>query len=121
MTPPRNMSAWADVVSGLCKHWVGRYGEEEIARWMVEVWNEPNIDFWAPPKEEKQATYFRLYEEAARAVKRASPRLRVGGPVTAGSPAWISDLIAYCRNRSVPLDFISTHVYRRSRPVTHRA
>ena len=75
------------------------------------MWNEPNIDFWAPPKEEKQATYFRLYEETARAVKRAHPRLRVGGPVTAGSPAWIADLIAYCRNRSVPLDFISSHVY----------
>jgi xylan 1,4-beta-xylosidase len=72
------------------------------------VWNEPNIDFWTG--EPKQATYFELYDHAARAIKRADMRLRVGGPATAQA-AWIPDMIAHSVQAQVPLDFVSTHVY----------
>ena len=39
-------------------------------------------------KATKQAEYFKLYAETAKAIKRAHPRLRVGGPATAGSPTF---------------------------------
>lgn len=63
----------------MATHLVARYGINEMAQWYFEVWNEPNINFWTGT----QADYFRLFAEAARALKRVSPRLRVGGPVTA--------------------------------------
>ena len=85
-----------------------RYGINEVSQWYFEVWNEPNIDFWTG--EPKQATYFELYDHAARAVKRADTRLRVGGPATAQA-AWIPDMIAHAMEDQVPLDFVSTHVY----------
>ncbi len=78
------------------------------SQWYFEVWNEPNIDFWTG--QPKQATYFELYDHAARAIKRADPRLRVGGPATAQA-AWIPEMIAHAVQAHVPLDFVSTHVY----------
>jgi len=72
------------------------------------VWNEPNIDFWIGRP--AQSSYFELYDNTARALKAASPRLRVGGPATAQA-AWVGDLIAHATQNHVPLDFVSTHVY----------
>src|SRR5262249_4847684 len=73
-----------------------------------EVWNEPNIDFWAG--DPKEATYYDLYDHAARAIKNVSPRLRVGGPSTAQA-AWADRFLAHCHEKNVPVDFVSTHVY----------
>ena len=107
-SPPKDYARWEELVLNFAKHLVDRYGADEVSQWYFEVWNEPNIDFWTG--EPKQATYFELYDHAARAIKRAEPRLRVGGPATAQA-AWISDMIAHAVQKRVPLDFVSTHVY----------
>jgi xylan 1,4-beta-xylosidase len=87
---------------------VDRYGIDEVQKWYFEVWNEPNIDFWVG--DPKQATYFELYDHSAAAMKRVSPRLRVGGPATAQA-AWADSFIQHCVEKKVPVDFVSTHVY----------
>jgi len=105
---PKDYAKWEELVYNFARHLVERYGADEVAQWYFEVWNEPNIDFWAG--EPKQATYFELYDHAARAVKRADARLRVGGPATAQA-AWIPEMIEHANQAHVPLDFVSTHVY----------
>jgi xylan 1,4-beta-xylosidase len=107
-SPPKDYAKWEELVYSFAKHLVDRYGVNEVSQWYFEVWNEPNIDFWTG--EPKQATYFELYDHAARAIKRADMRLRVGGPATAQA-AWIPDMIAHSVRAQVPLDFVSTHVY----------
>src|SRR5580692_3183390 len=108
VAPPKDWSKWEQLVENFTRHLVDRYGVDEVAQWYFEVWNEPNIDFWAGnPKEE---TYYELYDHAARAIKRVSPRLRVGGPATAQA-AWVDRFLAHCKEKSVPVDFASTHVY----------
>jgi xylan 1,4-beta-xylosidase len=107
-SPPKDYGRWEELVYNLATHLVDRYGVAEVSRWYFEVWNEPNIDFWTG--EPKQVTYFELYDHAARAIKRASPSLRVGGPATAQA-AWIDAMIAHCVQGNAPLDFVSTHVY----------
>jgi xylan 1,4-beta-xylosidase len=107
-SPPKDYARWEELVFNFAKHLVDRYGANEVSEWYFEVWNEPNIDFWAG--EPKQATYFELYDHAARAIKRADPHLRVGGPATAQA-AWIPDMIAHSTLVKAPLDFVSTHVY----------
>ncbi len=107
-SPPKDYAKWEELVYNFAKHLEDRYGASEVAQWYFEVWNEPNIDFWAG--EPKQSTYFELYDHAARAIKRADPRLRVGGPATAQA-AWIPDMIAHAVEAKIPLDFLSTHVY----------
>jgi xylan 1,4-beta-xylosidase len=107
-SPPKDYAKWEMLVYNFAKHLVDRYGVAEVSQWYFEVWNEPNIDFWTG--QPKQSTYFLLYDHAARAIKRAEPRLRVGGPATAQA-AWIPEMIMHCVQGQIPLDFVSTHVY----------
>jgi xylan 1,4-beta-xylosidase len=108
VSPPKDYKKWGELVRQFAKHLVDRYGIDEVSQWYFEVWNEPNIDFWAgAPKEQ---TYYQLYDAAARAVKDVSPRLRIGGPATAQA-AWADRFIQHAVNENVPVDFVSTHVY----------
>jgi xylan 1,4-beta-xylosidase len=107
-SPPKDWDRWGDLVEQLARHLVARYGIDEVAQWYFEVWNEPNIDFWAG--EPKESTYYKLYDVSARALKRVSTRLRVGGPATAQA-AWVDRFIRHCVDEKIPVDFVSTHVY----------
>ena len=106
--PPKDWGRWEDLVYQFARHLVERYGLVEVAQWYFEVWNEPNIDFWSGKP--KSASYYELYDRAARAIKRVSRRLRIGGPATSQA-AWVDSFIKHCVERRVPVDFISTHVY----------
>src|SRR5437660_1101324 len=109
---PKDWEKWDQLITAFAKHLVERYGIDEVASWYFEVWNEPNIDFWAG--EPKQATYWQLYDHTARAIKKVNTRLRVGGPATAQA-AWVDVFIEHCARNNVPLDFVSTHVYGNDR------
>ncbi|MBR10437.1 MAG: glycoside hydrolase [Rickettsiales bacterium] len=108
VTPPNDYNQWGDLIENLVSHFTERYGEEEVKSWYFEVWNEPNLTpwFWDGTQEE----YFKLYEYAAKAVKSVNSTYKVGGPATAGVD-WEPEMIAFCEENGVPLDFISTHSY----------
>lgn len=108
VSPPKDSARWADLITHLAQHLIDRYGIDEASQWYFEVWNEPNLDFWAgQPKEQ---TYYDLYDVTARALKHVNSRLRVGGPATAQA-AWVDRFIRHCAVNHVPVDFVSTHVY----------
>ena len=108
VSPPKNYKAWDAMVTAFATHLISRYGIDEVATWNFEVWNEPNLEFWGGNP--KQQTYFELYDHTARALKAASPRLRVGGPVTALA-AWVTPFLQHVKANNVPVDFVSTHIY----------
>ena len=107
-SPPASYVKWDALITAFAQHLIDRYGIDEVANWYFEVWNEPNLDFWLGTP--KQASYFELYDNTARALKAVNPRIRVGGPATAQA-AWVGDMIAHADQNHVPLDFVSTHVY----------
>jgi len=108
VSPPRDYAKWDDLIQQFAQHLMDRYGLGEVSRWYFEVWNEPNIDFWAGNP--KQPTYFDLYDHTARSLKNVSPLLQVGGPATAAAD-WVSDFLAHCAQKNVPVDFVSSHGY----------
>ena len=108
VSPPKDYAKWDGLMRAFAQHLVDRYGIDEVSQWYFEVWNEPNIDFWAGNP--KQSTYFELYDHTARDLKSVSPRLRVGGPATAAAH-WIPEFVAHVSQQHVPIDFISTHGY----------
>jgi xylan 1,4-beta-xylosidase len=108
ISPPKDWTKWDDLIDQFTRHLVDRYGIDEVSHWYFEVWNEPNLDFWAGNP--KQDTYWHLYDNTARTIKKISPRLRVGGPATAQA-AWVEAFIRHCSDNGIPLDFVSTHVY----------
>jgi len=108
ITPPKDMAQWSRLVRRFVAHLVGHFGIEEVLTWHFEVWNEPDLigAFWTGTRED----YFKLYAETAHAVKAVDARLRVGGPATSKT-MWVGELLAFCAEHRVPLDFISTHHY----------
>jgi len=108
--PPKNYEKWAALIETWVRHCVQRYGEKEVASWLWEVWNEPDIPYWKGTEEE----YFKLYDHTANAVKKALPSAHVGGPATTGprgrnSSRWLREFLDHCAARKTPLDFISFH------------
>lgn len=139
-SPPTDMGRWVELVETTVRHWIDRYGIDEVRRWPFEVWNEPNLvpKFWTGTRTQ----YFELYEATATAITAIDPQLRVGGPSTsvfvpdvryAGEyhdpslevetaaaadpdqldwqPVWIHEFIEFCAQRGLPVDFLSTHLY----------
>ena len=134
-------SAWHDLIRSFTLHLVERYGIEEVRQWYFEVWNEPNLTGTGAFLQGTKSDYFRLYKEAALAVKSVDSLLRVGGPATSNFIAdhrhdgevlnnlksrfypdeiinqqqwygvWITDFLTYCEREGLPVDFVSTHTY----------
>lgn len=120
VTPPKDYAKWGAFVSAFARHVTERYGAEEVRSWYFEVWNEPNLaGFWLGTtggKSEAEfgpiafAEYCKLYESSANAIKAVDPKYRVGGPATAGC-GWIDEMLRFCAEKKLPLDFVSTHTY----------
>lgn len=134
-----NFGKWHDLVKAFTRHVVDRYGIEEVLTWYFEVWNEPNLNpgFLDGTKSD----YFRLYKEAAIAVKSIDERLKIGGPSTSNYIAddryageiynhaksvfykddvinkqewkapWMEEFLDFCTKENLPIDFITTHPY----------
>jgi xylan 1,4-beta-xylosidase len=120
VTPPKDYAKWAAFINAFARHITERYGAQEIRTWYFEVWNEPNLTgFWMGTTGGKsydafvpiaRAEYYKLYEATVRSLKSVDAAYRVGGPATAGC-GWIDETLAYCAEKGLPLDFVSTHSY----------
>ena len=113
---PPDFDKWVDI----CEHIIMHYTEGwangfsyDIDYW--EIWNEPDLD----PDDSKnkrtwggtKAEFFDLYEVAAKRLKARFPKKKIGGPALAGKEEWADDFLEAMRNRNVPIDFFSWHVY----------
>lgn len=118
--PPADPERWAAICAGIVAHynegWAGGF-RHGIRYW--EIWNEPDVRpaMWTGSDEE----FFRLYEVTARTLKSKFPAIRVGGPGVGNAGAFedttfrpapfVQRFLAFCRERRVPLDFLSWHRY----------
>ncbi|HEY5408384.1 MAG TPA: hypothetical protein VIJ92_14920 [Ginsengibacter sp.] len=109
--PPKDFKKWAKICVNIIRHyndgWANGF-HYNIKYW--EIWNEPEgKSMWTGPVER----YFKLYEITAKDIKEYDSTLQVGGP--AASRIYHYDLVkpflAYCKAKSLPLDFFSFHLY----------
>ncbi|HEX2858195.1 MAG TPA: glycoside hydrolase [Propionibacteriaceae bacterium] len=104
--PPRDYDKWGGLVAALAQHCLDRYGASEVATWIWELWNEPDISYWRGTLDQ----FNELYAVTARAVRGVLPEARVGGPtVTSGGLEFLKGFLAYTSARKEPLDFVSYH------------
>jgi xylan 1,4-beta-xylosidase len=78
--PPRDYEKWSELVYQFVRHLRQRYGDAEVATWLWELWNEPDIGYWQGTREE----FFKLYDFTVESVLRALPDAKIGGPDTTG-------------------------------------
>jgi xylan 1,4-beta-xylosidase len=114
-TPPKDYGKWSELIYQWVKHSVARYGQKEVESWYWEVWNEPDGSYLIAPDTKHE--YFKMYDYAADAVKRALPTARIGGPHTAGAGRFMDDFLQHCLHETnyatgktgTPLDFVAFH------------
>lgn len=114
-TPPNDYAKWGELIYQWVKHSVARYGRKEVESWYWEVWNEPDGLYLIAPDTEQ--AYFRMYDTAAAAVKRALPTARIGGPHTAVAGRFMDHFLEHCLHGTnyatgktgTPLDFVAFH------------
>ena len=104
-TDPASYAEWEELIYRMVKRYpAARY-------W--EVFNEPDIgEDGGCPGRFTAESYARYYEHTAKAVRRADPAAKVGGPALAGwrSPL-LKGLLDHCAAGRAPLDFVSWHTY----------
>ena len=118
----------AAVATRYAGDFVGPGGEALPEVRHFEVWNEPNLNGFLIPADAEPATRLDVYAEMARAahgaIKAANADAQVivgvGGPRSSttttgiGAVEWLRGL----RERKIPLDGYSQHVYPRAAPTT---
>lgn len=118
VTPPKSYESWCNMVQATLRHLMERYGADEVVTWPIEVWNEPNLPgFW---KDADMEEYFVLFEKTLDAVKAVDKRFRVGGPAICGvdDERWIRCFLEFCREKKLPLAFVTRHHYTTEVPQT---
>jgi Beta-xylosidase len=139
-SPPKDMGRWVELVTKTVEHWIDRYGRAEVREWRFEVWNEPNLvpHFWTGTKTQYFELYeqtVRAIKKIDPELRVGGPATSVFVPddrykgetedraathATAAAtdvdaldwrPVWIEEFIAWCAERDLPIDFISTHLY----------
>jgi xylan 1,4-beta-xylosidase len=125
-TPPKDYDKWAELIYQWVRHSVERYGQKEVESWYWEVWNEPDGHYLIAP--DTKLEYFKMYDYAADAVKRALPTARMGGPHTAGVGRFMDDFLEHVlRGKNFatgktgsPLDFVAFHAKGQPKVVNGR-
>ncbi len=114
---PADYRLWGRAVGAFAAHLLERYGEQEVARWYFEVWNEPDV---LPAWQRDPQGFLALYDAMEQAVHEVCPSFQVGGPaVTQGSEglALFRTFLEHCNSginhlsgrSGARVDFLSVH------------
>jgi len=117
---PPDFDQWAKICLGIIGHYNEGWADGFHFNFRYfEIWNE--VEIGAAQWDGNSEDYYRLYATAAKAIKTRYPKLMVGGPAAAGlgqlegdrlTPApHLCGFLEYCRKQSLPLDFLSWHMY----------
>ena len=116
-SPPRDYALWEEICYAYTKHNIERYGEDVVAKWQLQCFNESDVaaffmgdvpeDRW----EERCAAYCKLYESYERGIRRASEKTIIGGPALAHRQDFLGAFLDYVKENNLRLDFISLHNY----------
>lgn len=111
---PKSMDKWNYAIENLIKHFISRYGLNEVESWPFFLWNEPDLTKMFGF--ENRYDFFDFYKETYNTIKKVSSLISFGSsPVfsytLAGSNDWIDTFMDYCKLNDCLPDFINMHFY----------
>ena len=138
-SPPKDYDRWTELIRRTVEHWIGRYGLDEVREWYFEVWNEANLwPFFQGTRSQYFQLYevtARTLKEIDSALRVGGPGTsnfvpdaRFDGETEDTAcyetvlraedldaldwrPVWIESFLEFCRQRDLPVDFVSCHPY----------
>jgi xylan 1,4-beta-xylosidase len=111
--PPTDYAKWAALIRAWATHANERY-PDVAARWLWELWNEPDIGYWRGTFDD----YAKLYDYTEAALHEVLPGAVFGGPAVAGpGSAFLRQFLRHCAtginavtgNTGTRLDLVSFH------------
>lgn len=114
---PTDYKLWEEICYEYTKHIIDRYGIDVVSKWHIQCFNEPDIDFFfmlGTPSNDVETRiheYGKLYTAFANGILRASDKIRFGGPAISASCEFLKRFLAYIKEHSLRIDFISVHNY----------
>ena len=84
-SPPKDYKQWAELCTDFAKHIVSKYGLNEVKKWTLRCWNEPDGSFWYKSDLNE---YLKLYDYFAKAIKGVNRDIKIGGPAFTSTGTW---------------------------------
>ena len=102
--PFSNLQEYSDFLHSMVRHYVNRYGIEEVEKWYFEQWRSA--------EQNDLKDYFETFETVYRTVKYFSSGIQVGGGgFNRDQYNLFSDIIEAWKKRPVRPDFVSIYSY----------
>jgi xylan 1,4-beta-xylosidase len=112
LSEPKDNNKWAYMITELTKHFISRYGIEEVRTWLFSFWNAPFQSYIFSFDTDEIA--YELYRISWNCVKKCDSQLRFGTP-SYGSLNFSSDefykFLEFCKENNCYPDFYNIHIY----------
>lgn len=112
LSEPKDLSKWAFLITNLTKHFIERYGNEEVRSWLFSFWNVPFKEcMFAFDSMEITCN---LYQITRDSVKSCDPNIKFGSPsygsLNHNSPEYYI-FLDYCKENDCFPDFYNLNLY----------
>ena len=114
-SPPRDYALWEEICYQFTRHIVARYGEEQVSKWYLQCFNEPDIGAYFMKYETdpyvRVGEYLKLYRGFSNAICRVSKKLKAGGPSMAHNPVFLMEFLRAVKAEGLKFDYFCGHSY----------
>ncbi len=114
----KDYGKWQEICRKYTEHIVNRYGEETVAKWRLQCYNEPNLDFFFMAGEvslkRRCEEYCKIYDGFEAGVGTVSKNLQIGGPAIAEPGeygSFLEQFLRHVKTNHRKLNFVSFHTY----------
>lgn len=115
-SPPKDYKIWEELCRLFTAHIVNKYGREEVEKWYLHCFNEPDgpgffiKGKWADHYDERVTEYCKLYEGFLRGITSVCETLHIGG-CAAACPQFLESFLKHITKNKLRLDYVNFHVY----------
>lgn len=113
--------AWKAMVSEIARRYIAKYGEDKVANWKFETWNEPDHGCNNKTKMHSNITcdmtsWLGYFDACANGLKEVSERLLFGGPGSGGDtlrePTFLAAMLEHVQKagNATKLDYVQWHM-----------
>ena len=114
-SPPEDYALWDEICYEFTKHIVDRYGEQEVSKWYLQCFNEPDIGAFFMKYEAnpnvRVGEYLKLYRGFSKGIRRVSDKLKAGGPAMAHNPVFLMEFLRAVKAENLKFDYFCGHSY----------